>query len=315
MKVLITGGAGFIGSNTAEYFYDNGHDVYILDNLSTGKMENIPFISDDHFLNIDIREYSKVESLIKEHQFDVIIHFAAVVSVVDTICDPITSNEVNIVATLKLLEFNRKHNKNIKKIVFASSPAIYGNDPILPNCVNSAVRPESPYAIQKFAGEQYLRIYSNLYGLPTVQLRFFNVYGPKQDPKSPYSGVLSIMKDRFDTDGKFIFNGDGLQTRDFVYVKDIVKAISIVIESKEAIGKIYNVGSGKANTLLTMFEIFKNNYNKEIKIEFANERLGDVKHSLADITDLQKLGYMPEYDVVKGLSEYLYLENKKVHEV
>ena len=315
MKFLITGGAGFIGSNTAEYFYNNGHDVYILDNLSTGKIENIPFIPDDHFLNIDIREYNKVELLIKEHQFDVIIHLAAVVSVVDTINDPITSNEVNIVATLKLLEFNRKHNKNIKKIVFASSAAIYGKDPILPKCVNSAVRPESPYAIQKYAGEQYLRVYSKLYSLPTVQLRFFNVYGPKQNPKSPYSGVLSIIKERFDSNGKFIFNGDGLQSRDFVYVKDVVKAITIVIDSNEAIGNIYNVGSGKANTLLTVFEIFKKNYNKEVEFEFAEERLGDVKHSLADISDLQGLGYTSEYDVVKGLSEYLAIENKKVQEV
>ncbi|MDT0702582.1 NAD-dependent epimerase/dehydratase family protein [Mammaliicoccus sciuri] len=315
MKILITGGAGFIGSNTAEYFHNNGHEVYILDNLSTGKIENIPFVDDDHFFNMDIREYSKVESLIKEYQFDVIIHFAAVVSVVDTVADPVTSNEVNIDATLKLLEFNREHNNNIKKIVFASSAAIYGNDPSLPKNINSAVKPESPYAIQKYAGEQYLKIYSSLYGLPTVALRFFNVYGPKQDPKSPYSGVLSIMKDRFDTDGKFIINGDGLQTRDFVYVKDIVKAITIVINSDEATGNIYNVGSGKANTLLTMFETFKNNYNKEIEFEFADERLGDVKHSLADISDLQKLGYSPEYDVNKGMSEYLTIENKKIYEV
>ncbi len=123
------------------------------------------------------------------------------------------------------------------------------------------------------------------------------------------------MKDRFDTDEKFIFNGDGLQTRDFVYVKDILKAISIVIESKEAIGKIYNVGSGKANTLLKVFEIFKNIYNKDIEFEFADERLGDVKHSLADISDLKGLGYTSEYDVVKGLSEYLDIENKIVQEV
>ncbi|EZX16747.1 hypothetical protein V070_02426 [Staphylococcus aureus C0673] len=314
MKILITGGAGFIGSNAAEYFHDNGYEIYILDNLTTGKIENIPFVSPEHFFRMDIRDYNNIEKLVKKYQFDVIIHLAAVVSVVDTVADPITSNEVNVEATLKLLEINREHNNNIKKIVFASSAAIYGNDPSLPKNINSTIQPESPYAIQKYAGEQYLKIYRKLYGLPTVALRFFNVYGPKQDPKSQYSGVLSIMKDRFDTDGKFIFNGDGLQSRDFVYVKDIVKAMTIVIDSDEATGNIYNVGSGKANTLLTMFETFKNNYNKEIKFEFADERLGDVKHSLADITDLQELGYTPEYDVEKGMSEYLSLESQGMQE-
>lgn len=310
MNILITGGAGFIGSNTADYYYKLGHEVYILDDFSSGKIENINFINKENIFNIDIQDYNEVERIIKKYKFDIIIHLAAVVSVVDTVNDPLTSNEVNINATLKLLEINKKHNDNIKKIIFASSAAVYGNEPSLPKNTDSIISPESPYAIQKFASEQYLRIYSKLYNLPTTGLRFFNVYGPKQDPKSPYSGVLSIMKNRFDNDTNFIINGDGLQTRDFVYVKDIVSAISIVAESKMANGNIYNVGSGKSSSLLEMLEIFENYYKKKIPYEFGEERLGDVRHSLADISRIEKLGYNPKYSVEEGLKEYLDSENR-----
>ena len=310
MNILITGGAGFIGSHTAEYFHENGHDVFVLDNLSTGKIENIPFINQENFFNIDIRDYNKIEAIIKEFQFDVIVHLAAVVSVVDTVKDPITSNEVNVEATLKLLDINKEYNQNIKKIIFASSAAVYGNDPILPKTMDSMIRPASPYAIQKYAGEQYLKIYNSLYGLPTVALRFFNVYGPKQDPKSQYSGVLSILKNKFDNGDEFIFNGDGLQTRDFVFVKDIVNAINIVVNNDNANGNIFNVGSGKASSLMEMFETFQQIYNKTISYRYSDERAGDVKHSLADISSLVKLGYQPNYQVNTGLKEYLNSEIK-----
>src|SRR5699024_8216876 len=214
------------GSHVAEYFHVEGHEVFILDNFSTGDLKNIPFINEDNIFNLDIREYKKVEEIVQQYQFEIIIHLAAVVSVVDTVKDPITSNQVNVDATLNLLDINRQFNNNIKRIIFASSAAVYGNDPSLPKRIDSMIYPESPYAIQKYASEQYLKLYNNLYNLPTVSLRFFNVYGPRQNPKSPYSGVLSIMKNKFDTDETFTFNGDGLQTRDFVYVKDIVNAIS-----------------------------------------------------------------------------------------
>ncbi len=267
--MLITGGAGFIGSNTAEYYYNLGHNVYVLDNLSTGKRENIDFIREENFFNLDIRDYEEIKRLIKEYKFEVIIHLAAVVSVVDTVENPIISNEVNINATLKLLELNRKYNNNIQKIIFASSAAVYGNDPNLPKNLDSKICPESPYAIQKYAGELYLKNYTKLYGLPTVGLRFFNVYGPKQNPASQYSGVISILKEKIENNSKFIIFGDGLQTRDFVYVKDVVKAINIVTENIKSNGNIYNVGSGKSISLIKMLRMFERHYNKKLNYEYA----------------------------------------------
>lgn len=315
MNILITGGAGFIGSHVAEYFHVEGHEVFILDNFSTGNLKNIPFINEDNIFNLDIREYKKVEEIVQQYQFEIIIHLAAVVSVVDTVKDPITSNQVNVDATLNLLDINRQFNNNIKRIIFASSAAVYGNDPSLPKRIDSMIYPESPYAIQKYASEQYLKLYNNLYNLPTVSLRFFNVYGPRQNPKSPYSGVLSIMKNKFDTDETFTFNGDGLQTRDFVYVKDIVNAISLVSSNENAAGNIYNIGSGVANTLVKIFKTFQSNYNKEINYTYEKERLGDVKHSLADIRAIEELGYTPNYPIEKGLAEYLQSENKTTQKV
>ncbi len=308
LKMLITGGAGFIGSNTAEYYYNLGHNVYVLDNLSTGKRENIDFIREENFFNLDIRDYEEIKRLIKEYKFEVIIHLAAVVSVVDTVENPIISNEVNINATLKLLELNRKYNNNIQKIIFASSAAVYGNDPNLPKNLDSKICPESPYAIQKYAGELYLKNYTKLYGLPTVGLRFFNVYGPKQNPASQYSGVISILKEKIENNSKFIIFGDGLQTRDFVYVKDVVKAINIVTENIKSNGNIYNVGSGKSISLIKMLRMFERHYNKKLNYEYAAVRVGDVKHSLADIELIKRLGYVPEYSIEKGISEYLSVE-------
>lgn len=315
MNILITGGAGFIGSHIAEYFNEEGHQVFILDNLSTGDIKNIPFINKENFFNMDIREYKKVEEITKKYQFDIIVHLAAVVSVVDTVSDPITSNQVNVNATLNLLEINRHFNKNIKRIIFASSAAVYGNDPSLPKTTDSMIQPESPYAIQKYAGEQYFKLYNNLYSTPTVSLRFFNIYGPRQNPQSPYSGVLSILKNKFDNDETFTFYGDGSQTRDFVYVKDLVKAVSLVCDNDSALGNVYNVGSGTANSLMEIFKTFEKHYNKEISYTFEEERLGDVKHSLADIGSLEKIGYIPTYSIEKGLSEYLKSENNDTQDV
>lgn len=250
MKILITGGAGFIGSHIAEKFYNETNEIYILDNLRTGHRSNVDFIDDSHFINNDITKKDFVIELIKKEQFDIVIHLAAIVSVIDTINDPILSQSVNIDGTLNLLEANRKYNKNIKKFIFASSAAIYGNTSILPKKVESIIDPESPYAIEKYAGEQYTKIYNSLYELPTTSIRFFNVYGPRQDPSSSYSGVLSIMNQKFIKGEHFTFYGDGNQTRDFVYIKDLVQAVNLVIKNENTNGKIYNLGTGSQTSLI-----------------------------------------------------------------
>lgn len=310
MKILITGGAGFIGSHIAEHFFNQQKEVYIMDNLSTGYRHNIPFIDNEHFLHTDIRSYDEVENIIQTHQFDIIIHLAAVVSVVDTVENPEESNEVNISALVRLLELSRKHLPYLKKFIFASSAAVYGNNPKLPKSITSHIQPESPYAIQKYSGEQYVKLYYQLYHLPTTALRFFNVYGPKQDPQSQYSGVLSIMKNCFDKDKQFTFFGNGEQTRDFVYVKDIVQAIQIVIDSNSSNGYVYNVGTSHPTSLLAIYKIFMDLYQKEIPTRFTHPREGDVKYSYADIEPLKQLGFSTRYTLKEGLDEYLNFEMK-----
>ncbi|WP_434547348.1 NAD-dependent epimerase/dehydratase family protein [Mammaliicoccus sciuri] len=256
MKLLITGGAGFIGSHIAEYYFEKNHEIFIIDNLSTGHKENIDFIKNENFFEKDILDFEFVRELVRKEQFDVVIHLAATVSVVETIDKPVLSNKVNVDGTVNLLEANRELNKNIKKFIIASSAAIYGNNDILPEQENVYIDPQSPYAIQKYAGEQYAKIYYNLYGLPTTSLRFFNVYGPKQDPNSPYSGVISIMNKKYLEDKPFTFYGDGKQSRDFIFIKDLVRAISIVIDTEESNGEIYNLGTGIQTNLLEIFNIF-----------------------------------------------------------
>lgn len=305
MKVLITGGAGFIGSHLAEYYINKNAEVFILDNLTTGHRENVHFIDDAHFIEESVTNKTIVEQLIEKEQFDVVIHLAAVVSVVETIKNPVHSQKVNIEGTLTLLEANRQYNAQLKKFIFASSAAVYGNTEQLPQRVETYIDPESPYAVEKYAGEQYTKLYNTLYGLPTTALRFFNVYGPRQDPASPYSGVLSIMNNKYDTDQPFTFFGDGQQTRDFVYVKDLVQAVDIVVETAASHGRIYNLATGKQTSLLQMFDKFSGIYGKTIEHVFEAERSGDIRHSYANIEPLQQLGYTPKYDVEKGLAEYI----------
>ncbi|MCE5001249.1 NAD-dependent epimerase/dehydratase family protein [Staphylococcus pseudoxylosus] len=313
MKILITGGAGFIGSHVAQFYFDNGNEVYVLDNLSTGFRDNIKFIKDDYFFKEDVQNKDAIKEILIEYDFEVIIHLAAVVSVVETINEPVNSNEINIDSTLNILNVLKRYNLNIRRFVFASSAAVYGNNLELPNKTGVAVNPQSPYAIQKFAGEQYSKIFHTLYDLPTVSLRFFNVYGPKQDPKSPYSGVLSIMRDKYINNEVFTFYGDGTQTRDFVYVKDIVQAIDIVINNQNAIGGIYNVGTGKPTSLIEIFKTYEKLYELQIDFRKTNEREGDIKHSYADINDLISLGYKPNYDLDIGLLNYYKFSKQEVH--
>lgn len=314
MKALITGGAGFIGSHIAKKLIDNNMDVHILDNLSTGNIENIPFIKQKNIHIKNISDYEYVESLIKNNDFTYVIHLAAMVSVVETIEKPIQSNEVNIDASIKLLEFIKKYNPNIQKFVFASSAAVYGKLKGLPKSIDSQVNPLSPYAIQKYSSEQYTKMYNQLYSIPTVSLRFFNIFGPRQNPSSDYSGVLSILNRKFLEKQQFTFFGDGEQTRDFVYIDDLIQAFWLVLNNDKANGEIFNVGTGKQTTLNEIFEVFQENYNYTIPFEYKEERKGDIKYSYADITKLERLGYSPKYTINDGIKEYLKYNESKLSE-
>jgi len=220
-KVLVTGGAGFIGSHLVDALVSSGCKVTVLDDLSTGRLSNIEHLKDNiTFYKGDIRDRETLDTAVKD--CDVVFHQAAMVSVPQTVGDPVGSAMVNEMGTLSVLESSRKH--NVKRVVLASSSAVYGDDPQLPKRETMVSKPLSPYAVQKLTGEYYARLYNDLYGLETVCLRYFNVYGPKQDPMSPYSGVISIFMSRAVSKEAPVIYGDGKQYRDFIFVNDVVSA-------------------------------------------------------------------------------------------
>lgn len=304
MKFLITGGAGFIGSNIAEKLVNNGNEVHILDNLTTGKISNVPFIKEEYIHIEDIRDHDFIRNLLIKHKFDYIIHLAAMVSVVETIDKPLESNQTNIDATINLLETIKSYNPELKKFIFASSAALYGDLPGLPKSTEDPLKPLSPYAIQKFAGESYAKIYNDLYDIPTTSFRFFNVYGPKQNPESDYSGVISILNKKFESKSTFTFLGDGHQTRDFVYIDDLVSAVMLILDNDQTNGKVYNLGTGNETSLLEVYNAFKNSFSYDIPVEFKDSRKGDIKYSVAEITPLKELGYSAKYSIIDGIKAY-----------
>lgn len=305
MKILITGGAGFIGSHVCEKYINENHNVYVLDNFSTGYKENIPFVKKENIIEVNIEDKDAVESLLVEKKFDVIVHLAAVVSVVETIQEPYYSHCINTNSTLNLLEIIRKNNLNVKKFIFASSAAVYGDNKNLPNSEHNMINPKSPYAIQKYTSEQYCKIYNEVYNIPSYGLRFFNVFGPRQDPRSPYSGVISILNSAFLNKTQFTFFGDGTQTRDFIYVKDVVKAIDLIIKKKELNEFVFNVGTGKEYSINEVKDIFEQVYGYKIKYRYEEFKTGDIENSYADIKKIKKYGFEYQYSLKDGLKTYI----------
>lgn len=309
-KILITGGAGFIGSNLAKSF-PKDTDIFIVDDLSMGKKENIKDLKNVIFFEESILNYEFINNLLKTENFDYIFHLAAIASVADSIDRPLETSQVNFNATLNILNTLKKiNNLSLKRFVFASSAAVYGNLADLPKKESSCVNPTTPYAIDKYASEKYTLSFNQLYGIPTSSVRFFNVYGPNQNPKSPYSGVISIIIDKFTDklngmDTKFSLYGDGKQTRDFIYVDDVIQALKLVAYSKEALGNVYNVGTGKETSLNELIKMISMIFNLEINISNYSERDGDIKESFADIELLENLGFKQRYTIQQGLEKYI----------
>ncbi|MFV0982673.1 NAD-dependent epimerase/dehydratase family protein [Latilactobacillus sakei] len=303
-KVLITGGAGFIGSTLADRLIENGDQVVVVDDLSMGDIENLPQSMNVTFYNESITKHAFMTNLLITNNFDYIYLLAAVASVADSIERPIETHEVNQNANLNILETIRKEKLTPKKIVFSSSAAVYGNGPELPKKETSSIDPMSPYAIDKFATERFMVDYGKLYGLPTVCTRFFNVYGPKQNPQSPYSGVLSIVSDCLVRDDVFTLFGDGSQTRDYVYIDDVVDALLILATTSDVKWDVYNVATGQSISLIDVIKAYECASNKKLKVAKKEARLGDVQSSLADITKLRNLGYEPKVSVTDGLVKY-----------
>ncbi|MGG5358114.1 MULTISPECIES: NAD-dependent epimerase/dehydratase family protein [unclassified Enterococcus] len=313
-KVLITGGAGFIGSSLANRL-SKQYEVVVIDDLSMGKKTNLESSENITFMEGDVTDAGLMEDVLKETNFELIFHLAAIASVADSVERPLETHRVNFDSVLLLLELIRKYQKDLKRLVFSSSAAVYGDEPTLPKQEESVIRPLTPYAVDKFAAEQYVLDYCHLYNVPTSAVRFFNVYGPNQNPNSPYSGVISILVDRYKKllDGEessFTLFGDGSQSRDFVYIEDVLQGLMLAAEKEEALGKQFNIGTGNGTTLLELIQAIDQILDVELPIDKQPERAGDIRDSLADISKIQSLGYMPHFDILSGMKSYLQTELK-----
>lgn len=297
--ILVTGGSGFIGSHIAESLAKEGYEVRTLDSLLTGRKGNLSGIKVD-VIKGDIRDPDVIKKSL--NGVDCIFHEAAQVSIPRSIENPIENNEMNVDATLLLLDSARK--SSVKKLVFASSSAVYGNvsDKDLPLKEDRILSPLSPYAVSKLVGEHYCRVFSDIYGLDTVCLRYLNVYGPRQRPDSQYAAVIPKFIDSVMSGKSPTVFGDGRQTRDFIFVKDVARANMIAMKSRIRHG-VFNVGTGKATSLLELLEKICSAAGKNPKPVFADAKPGDIKHSVADITKIREIGFKPGYSLEQGLRE------------
>jgi UDP-glucose 4-epimerase len=295
--VLVTGGAGFIGSHITKELSRKGYDVRILDNLSSGRKENLKEINAE-IINGDIRDFSVVKKSLKG--VDCVFHEAAMASVTKSIEDPILSDHVNVDGTLNVLVAAK--DSGCKKVVFASSSSVYGNPIRLPISESHPLNPLTPYAVTKLVGEHYCRVFYENYGLESVCLRYFNVYGPRQDPKSEYAAVVPKFISSIKNNRQPMIFGDGNQTRDFVFINDVVQAN--ILSMKHAGFGIFNVGSGSKTTVNELAEKIGRAMNSIIHPTHTGERKGDVRDSMSDITHARKvLGFSPKYTLEDGLKE------------
>lgn len=301
-SVCVTGGAGFIGSHIVDAL-PSATRVTIYDNLSTGDSNNVP--SNAEFIEGDIQDRDHLVDAVARS--DVVFHEAAQVSVKRSVENPVQSRKINLDPVLTILEAARDTDT---RVVFASSAAIYGEPEYTPVDEGHPKNPNSPYGLEKLSADHYCRMYSDLYGVEAVALRYFNVYGPHQQA-SDYSGVISIFREQALNDEPITIEGDGMQTRDFVHVDDIVQANLLAATSDEAPGKAFNIGTGNEITIYELADTIRDVTNSDSELVHIEPREGDIEKSVADIGRARKtLGYEPEYEIHEGIEEYLEEENQ-----
>ncbi len=310
-RYLVTGGAGFIGSNIAEELVRREAEVRVIDNFLTGKQENIAsFLDKIEFIEGDIRDFDTCRHALKDVDF--VLHQAALPSVPRSIEDPLLTNDINIKGTLNLLLASKE--ARVQKFVFASSSSVYGDDPRLPKEEDMAPRPLSPYALTKFVGELYCRIFSKLHRLPTICLRYFNIFGPRQDPFSQYAAVIPTFINKTLKGENPVIFGDGEQSRDFTYVANVVEANILAAKEPDVEGAVINIACGERTTVNSLVNKINDILDEDIKPIHNKSRPGDVRHSFADISKAKKmLNYSPDVSFKEGLEKTIrwYQEGRK----
>jgi UDP-glucose 4-epimerase len=312
-NVLVTGGAGFIGSHLTEALLEKGHRVRVLDDFSTGKKENLIFGKKYPSLEIiegDICHLAKCQKAMEGIEY--VFHEAALPSVQRSVEDPLSSNAVNGGGTLNILFAARE--EGVKRVIYASSSSIYGDTPTLPKHEEMLSHPLSPYALQKYIGEQYCRLFCELYGLEAVSLRYFNIFGPRQDPNSVYSAVIPKFIDAFLQGSPPIIFGDGEQSRDFTYIENVVQANLLAMSAERLHGEAINIACGKRTSLNQLVNVLRKILGSRVSPVYEEPRKGDVRHSLADIHKGKEiLNYEPKVSVEVGLKKTVEFFKKSAH--
>lgn len=299
MKIVVTGGAGFIGSHIVEYWSNTNAEVHIIDNLRSGFEKNVADFKNIIFHKGSITDKEFVNKVLENTTY--VFHLAALISVPESLEKPEECLDINVKGLLNVLNAAKHH--KVKKVVHSSSAAIYGDDPRLPKDISMKPKPQTPYGITKLDGEYYLQMYFEQYGLPTTSLRYFNVFGPRQDPKSQYAAAIPIFVFKALKNEPIIIYGDGEQTRDFVYVKDVVNANVLAAQNENVIG-VFNVANEKAITINELAKLIIKTTNSKSEIIYQPTRPGDIKHSLASIKETREaLKFNPSHDLISSLEK------------
>ncbi len=316
-NILVTGGAGFIGSNLVERLLslENISKVRVLDNFSTGNRANLTEFEGHpkyEFMEGDIRDYTTC--LAACQNIDIVSHQAALGSVPRSIADPLSTNAVNITGTLNV--FTAAKETGIRRVVYAASSSTYGDSIELPKLEHRIGKPLSPYAVTKYVNELYADVFANLYGMELIGLRYFNVFGPRQSPNGAYAAVIPLFLKHLFANESPVIHGDGSTSRDFTYIENVLQAniLALFTENPEAINQVYNVACGESTTLNQLFTYLKNSINSNLMPTYGSNRIGNIPHSLADISKIQRLlGYKPTVHIKKGLALTTHWFEKTAH--